>query len=227
VGISPFCVRCPSNAFEPASDRLSNLVETVLLHEVETPDDDAVLIREAAGQSPDSAEHIDTIRRTLGLTHSGAVRSVDGLVAEGLIERRKSDRDARAIALWTTPGGERVASRVIAARAELLEPVLSSTSEADRKTIADLLETALAGLTSGRDSALSICRFCAEGVCRPLGCPVEKAVLMGVGSKPEAPAPRRVSLNGLRRRERLLPGGRARRELRRPAMIRQPPEMHR
>ena len=122
-------------------------------------------------------EHIDTIRRTLGLTHSGAVRLVDGLVAQGLINRRKSDRDARAISLWTTPSGKRVASRVIAARAELLEPVLSSTSEADRKTIANLLETALAGLTSGTDSALSICRFCAEGVCRPLGCPVEKAVL--------------------------------------------------
>jgi hypothetical protein len=51
----PFCVRCPSNAFEPADDRLSNLVGTVLLHEVETPDDDAVLVREAARQSPDSA----------------------------------------------------------------------------------------------------------------------------------------------------------------------------
>jgi hypothetical protein len=50
-----FCVRCPSNAFKPAGDRLSNLVGTVLLHEVETPDDDAVLIREAARQSPDSA----------------------------------------------------------------------------------------------------------------------------------------------------------------------------
>jgi hypothetical protein len=45
----------PSNAFEPAGDRLSNLVGTVLLHEVETPDDDAVLIKEAARQSPDSA----------------------------------------------------------------------------------------------------------------------------------------------------------------------------
>jgi hypothetical protein len=38
----------PSNAFEPAGDRLSNLVGTVLLHEVGTSDDDAVLIREAA-----------------------------------------------------------------------------------------------------------------------------------------------------------------------------------
>jgi hypothetical protein len=36
----------PSNAFEPGGDRLSNLVGTVLLHEVGTSDD-AVLIREA------------------------------------------------------------------------------------------------------------------------------------------------------------------------------------
>jgi hypothetical protein len=40
-----FCVRCPSNVFKPAGDRLSNLVGTVLLHEVENPDDDAVLIK--------------------------------------------------------------------------------------------------------------------------------------------------------------------------------------
>jgi len=51
----PFCVRDQSNPFEPASDCLSNLIGTVLLHEVETRDDDAVLIREAARQSPDSA----------------------------------------------------------------------------------------------------------------------------------------------------------------------------
>ena len=38
----------PSNVFEPVGDRPSNLVGTVLLHEVETSDDDAVLIREAA-----------------------------------------------------------------------------------------------------------------------------------------------------------------------------------
>jgi hypothetical protein len=41
--------------FEPAGDRPTNLVGTVLLHEVETSDDDAVLVREAARQFPDSA----------------------------------------------------------------------------------------------------------------------------------------------------------------------------
>jgi MarR family transcriptional regulator, negative regulator of the multidrug operon emrRAB len=122
-------------------------------------------------------ERIDAIRRTLGLTHSGAVRLIDGLEEAGLVERRRSDRDARAIALWATPSGERTASQIIAARAELLEPMLASTSEADRKTIAALLETALAELTDSPDGARSICRFCAERVCRPLGCPVEQAAL--------------------------------------------------
>ena len=46
---------CRSHLFEPAGDRPSDLVGTVLLHEVEASDDDAVLIREAARQSPDSA----------------------------------------------------------------------------------------------------------------------------------------------------------------------------
>src|SRR5690349_2967004 len=45
----------PSDEFEPAGDRASNLVGTVLLHEVETSDDDAVLIREAASKPSDSA----------------------------------------------------------------------------------------------------------------------------------------------------------------------------
>ena len=38
----------PSNEFEPAGDRMSNLVGMVLLHEVETSDNHAVLIGEAA-----------------------------------------------------------------------------------------------------------------------------------------------------------------------------------
>jgi hypothetical protein len=51
----PFCVRYESNAFEPAPDRLSNLGGTILLHEVEAPNDDTLLIREGARQCPDAA----------------------------------------------------------------------------------------------------------------------------------------------------------------------------
>ena len=93
-------------------------------------------------------------------------------------DRDKIGSQARAIALWATPSGERTASQITGVRAVLLEPMLASTSEADRKTIAALLETALAELTDSRDRARSICRFCAEGgACRPLGCPVEQAAL--------------------------------------------------
>ena len=46
-----------SNSFEPAGDCPSNLLGTVLLEEVETSDDEVVLIRESARQSPDSARN--------------------------------------------------------------------------------------------------------------------------------------------------------------------------
>src|SRR5260221_8037092 len=92
-------------------------------------------------------EHIDAIRRTLGLTHSGAVRLIDGLEAAELVERRRSDRDARAIALWATPSGERTASQIIPAPPQPLEPMLASTNQADKKTLAPLPETPLARLT--------------------------------------------------------------------------------
>jgi MarR family transcriptional repressor of emrRAB len=120
-------------------------------------------------------ESFDTIRRALGLTHSGAVRLVDRLEGVRLVERHRHDSDARAVALWATPAGVRTASAILAARAQLLELVLARTSKPDKKAIAQFLENALAELTNGRDRALSICRFCSEGVCRPLGCPVEQA----------------------------------------------------
>jgi MarR family transcriptional regulator, negative regulator of the multidrug operon emrRAB len=119
-------------------------------------------------------EPVDAIRRTLRLTHSGAVRLVDGLEAAGHVERRRSDR-ARAIALWPTGAGKRAVSKILAWRAELPEPVLAGTSEADKQAIVALLKSALAKLTDNRDRARSICRFCEEGVCRPRGCAVEQA----------------------------------------------------
>src|SRR5260221_9897702 len=84
-------------------------------------------------------EHIDAIRRTLGLTHSGAVRLIDGLEAAELVQRPRSDRHARAIALCATASADRRPPQIIAARAQLLEHVVASTSEADRNTISHLL----------------------------------------------------------------------------------------
>ena len=59
-------------------------------------------------------QSIDALRRVVGLTHSGAVRLVDRLVAAGLAERRVGV-DGRAVALHLTPEGRRAARRVIPA----------------------------------------------------------------------------------------------------------------
>ena len=40
---------------QPVGNRASNLIGAILLHEVKTFDDDAVLVWEAAGQFPDPA----------------------------------------------------------------------------------------------------------------------------------------------------------------------------
>ncbi len=118
---------------------------------------------------------VDTLRRTLGLTHSGAVRLLDGLEAVGLVERQRSARDARAVTLWTTDAGRRRAAAIVEARARLLGPILDVVGPEQAAQLASILEAALAVLTRDPDDARSICRFCEEGVCRPVGCPVEKA----------------------------------------------------
>lgn len=118
---------------------------------------------------------IDTLRRALNLTHSGAVRLVDTLEAKGMVERRRSDHDARAVALWPTKAGHLRAHSVLASRRKLLEPVLASLSPKQRRELKAALQKALRAITETSQSARAICRYCDEGVCRSSGCPVERA----------------------------------------------------
>src|SRR4051812_6994928 len=60
-----------------------------------------------SGQSVNSLPHV------LGLSHAGTVRLVDRLQAEGLIERRRGDGDAREVSLVTTRAGRAAAKRVL------------------------------------------------------------------------------------------------------------------
>src|SRR5437867_2624085 len=69
-------------------------------------------------------ESIDLLRRVLRLSQPGAVRLVDRLAARGLVERGRSEQDARAVSLRLTQRGRRAADAAIAARAHALEPAL-------------------------------------------------------------------------------------------------------
>jgi len=107
---------------------------------------------------------IDSLRRLLGITHSGAVRLVDRLVAARLVERRIG-ADARAVSIHLTPEGRRAARRVMTAREAALEQVLAVLEPAERAQLDSLLPTLLGGLAAAPDEALRICRLCDMRAC--------------------------------------------------------------
>jgi DNA-binding MarR family transcriptional regulator len=122
-------------------------------------------------------EPIDALSQTLGLTHSGAVRLVDRLVAAGLAERRPG-ADARSVAVALTPAGRAAAAEVRTARAAALESALAALTPAERAALTGLHEKLLAGLTGdSRASARRMCRLCDVEACghHRGTCPVTEA----------------------------------------------------
>ena len=119
---------------------------------------------------------VDTLARALSLTHSGAVRLVDQLVARGLVPREPSPRDRRAVALRLTPAGRRAAERVAVARHAALADLLAPLSPSERERLGDLLGRVVAGLTHGVEDARRVCRLCDADACgHPDRCPVTLA----------------------------------------------------
>jgi DNA-binding MarR family transcriptional regulator len=119
---------------------------------------------------------IDTLARMLDLSHSGAVRLVDRLERDGLVERR-TGTDARSVAVHLTAAGagraQTLRERREAAMLEVLEPL----DAADRATLAELLGRLLGGMTPDRSAARHTCRLCDADACgHPDRCPVTLAV---------------------------------------------------
>jgi DNA-binding MarR family transcriptional regulator len=117
---------------------------------------------------------IERLRRALGLSHPGAVRLVDRLVAAALVVRRPGLTDRRAVALHLTEDGERRCDAILGARRGSMARVLGTLDEAERRVLGLLTEKLLAGLIGGVDDAYSVCRLCDTGACRD--CPVDRAL---------------------------------------------------
>ncbi len=120
-----------------------------------------------------SDDSIEVLRRVLNLTHSGAVRLINGMEEDGLVERHRSPHDTRAVTVRLTAEGRNQAEQVLRARAAVTERVFAALTDEQQTVLTPILKMALQALTEGRDSARRICRLCDEGVCRPTGCPVE------------------------------------------------------
>ena len=121
-------------------------------------------------------DHIDALGRSLGITHSAAVRLVDRLEASGFVERG-AGADGRSVSVVLTEAGRGAAREILDARERALAHALDGLGASDRKALARLCESLLGELTASRADARRICRLCDPDACghHEGRCPVTQA----------------------------------------------------
>jgi len=121
---------------------------------------------------------IESLRRVLGLSHSATVRTINGLVADGLAERRALGGGPAVQPVLTGAGHERAAA-VLAARDARLRDALAELDDGDARALEGALERLLAALTGTPEHGDWICRLCSARQCPQERCPVEQRARAG------------------------------------------------
>ena len=120
-------------------------------------------------------QSVGGLARTLGLTHSGAVRLADRLEAAGLVVRA-STGPGRTLALQLTESGRSAALRVLARRQAAVEELVLRLEPGEVAALDHVAGRLLAAMTTDRASARRLCRLCDEPLCAAgPGCPVDHA----------------------------------------------------
>jgi MarR family transcriptional regulator, negative regulator of the multidrug operon emrRAB len=122
------------------------------------------------------AQNIDFLARLLHISHPATVRLVNRLEAEGLVERRPDEDDARSRALVLTRAGQRAALAAARKRLEILDEILASLTATERRQLEPVLAKLLAGLTTDRWDARHICRLCDFPTCEMPVCPIDETI---------------------------------------------------
>jgi DNA-binding MarR family transcriptional regulator len=134
---------------------------------------------------------LDDLRQVLGLTHSGGVRLVDRLAADGYVERRRG-ATGREVSVILTDAGRGAASGIRAARARAIKQFLDALTSAERAELTRITEKLLAAAARRRiaDRAAGdppadgwLCRLCDLDACGRLAgrCPVARAASSETG----------------------------------------------
>lgn len=147
------------------ADRIEETARDILSRAGETP---AALVVIGYGSAPSN----DQLRRILGLSHPGAVRLVDRLVADRLVERREG-RDKRAIALHLTERGEALREELLKGRLAAIRPLLAPLTGPEQETFAALLHKMLSSMETTDLERCTLCRLCDDRVCTD--CPIPAA----------------------------------------------------
>ncbi|HZM30586.1 MAG TPA: MarR family winged helix-turn-helix transcriptional regulator [Acidimicrobiales bacterium] len=154
---------------------------------------------------------VEDLASMLRVSHSGAVRTVDRLVAAGLVERRPSAGDRRTVELWLTPAGGRARRQVLAARDRVLGDAVGVLDPGGRDALAELVDRLLTGLAARSADDHSLCRLCDPDDCTA-GCPVDVGVgsAAGVGVSRSAGYPAAAAFSPPRSAEASSPARRGR-----------------
>ena len=163
----------------PPSDRLINLLGAMALGVADRVRQAAAEASESGGETAaalvvighEPRLSIDQLRRVLRLSHAGAVRIVDRLAAQGLVDRQPSPDDRRVAALVLTEAGEAQRAHLLALRRSTLEPLLTAIPPEDRQAFERVAERILSSLPDSALTALSTCRFCDDQRCPD--CPMD------------------------------------------------------
>ena len=91
---------------------------------------------------PDEPVPMRALAAALHCDSSNVTGLVDGLTAQGLVERREAEHDRRMRLLVVTPRGREVRQRLFDVMQEVPEP-LQALSAADQRALRDILQRAL------------------------------------------------------------------------------------
>lgn len=114
-------------------------------------------------------------------SHAGAVRLVDRLVADGLVERRGHEADGRARLLYLTEAGETSGKAVLHARNATLTRAFNVLNDDEVAMFGSLSERMLRALLQNQDHAYRVCRLCDYSSCPD--CPVDHELSSRVAAR--------------------------------------------
>jgi MarR family transcriptional repressor of emrRAB len=120
---------------------------------------------------------VEVLAGAMRVSHSRAVRVVDGLVAAGLARREPDPLDGRRALVYLEPPGHHLAERALAARARVLQLAVGGLDDDDAQDLEPLLDALLESMTVDLRAAMAICRLCDAHACGHYDgtCPVTRA----------------------------------------------------